>query len=458
MTTHAVTQFEYPASVKEVAQRLQSASGEAYLVGGAVRDILMGQSPKDFDFATQLPPEKVMALFPFAVPTGIKHGTVTVWLEPHGKGPSFEVTTYRTESDYSDGRHPDRVNFVQTIEEDLSRRDFTMNAIAIDPLNGRMMDPFDGHSDIQNHTIRTVGEAIARFREDGLRPMRAVRFAACLGFTIEAQTFNAITAALDVVNRVAVERIRDELIKLLGAPKPSIGFELMRNSGLLELILPELLEGVGMAQSHHHALSVYDHILAAVDAAEDQTARLSALFHDIAKPRTIGTKPNNPNEICFYRHDQVGAELTDVIMRRLKFSNDEREKIVSLVRNHMFWYDPIWSDGSVRRFVKRVGEESLDDLFKLRRADIIARGKNEDPIGEIAPLQTRIEAVLKDSRALTVKDLALNGQDVMKLLNIPASPTIGKALDFLLEQVMEKPHLNQQEALSTLLKETFKSR
>ena len=444
-----------PENVSKAADVLAQGGGEAFVVGGAVRDLLRGKTPGDFDLATNLAPAEVQKRFPFSVPTGIDHGTVTVWLNARGEGPGMEITTYRGEGGYSDGRHPDRIFFVSRIEDDLARRDFTINAIALSPLDGRLVDPFGGQLDLQARVLRAVGDPLVRFREDGLRSMRAVRFAATLEFVIEPLTFAAIAQTLDVTARVAAERLRDELLKMLTAPKPSQGFALMRDSGLLKLVLPELLEGVGMTQNHHHAYSVYDHVMACVDAAEGRTARLGALFHDIAKPRTRAPKESAPGEFSFYKHEHVGADLTDEVMRRLRFSNEERDKVTGLVRNHMFWYDASWSPGTVRRFVRRVGEQNLQDLYALRRADIAGRGRSEDPQSELAALETRVDAVLAESRAMKITDLAIDGEDVMRLSGRGPGRYVRDALEALLERVLEDPSLNAREALLAALPEVL---
>jgi len=445
--------FSLPDDVVEVSRRLRAAGGEAYLVGGAVRDLLRGVPAGDFDLATNLLPEQTAKSFPSSVPTGIEHGTITVWLNDRCQGKGFEITTYRGEGTYSDGRHPDQVIFMSRIEDDLARRDFTINAMALNPLTLQLVDPFDGQKDLIARLIRAVGDPKVRFCEDGLRSMRAIRFATCLDFNIDANTLAAISETLHTVEKVSIERLRDEFLKLLTAEKPSRGIELMRTTGLLAIILPELLEGVDLHQNHFHMFDVYQHTLAATDAAEGRTARLAALFHDIAKPRTAQQKPDIPGEHTFYRHDSVGAALTDVILRRLKFSNDEREKIVGLVAHHMFWYDPAWSDGSVRRFVRRIGTENLDDIYELRRADIIARGKGEDPSIELEPLQQRVVNVLEQSRAMKITDLAVNGKDVMEVLRVAPSPRVGEVLEQLLERVLEDPSLNHRERLLSLISE-----
>lgn len=441
-----------PRSVITATLALRKAAGEAFVVGGAIRDHFLGRPCHDFDIATNLRPEQVMQVFPHHVPTGLQHGTITIWDKPDKQGPGIEVTTYRGDGHYSDGRRPDQVVFHTNIREDLARRDFTMNAMAYDPVSDTVVDPFDGRADLERRVIRAVGDPLVRFTEDGLRSMRAVRFATVLGLELEEQTKAAIRPTLHVTQKVAMERLRDELLKLLMANKPSAGFELMRETGLLELILPELLLGYGMAQNSHHAYDVYHHVLACIDAGADLTARLGALFHDIAKPLTQAEKPQRPGEHSFHMHESIGAEHTDAIMRRLKFSNEQRERISALVRHHMFYYDPTWSDGTVRRFVNRVGEDLLDDLFALRRADIIGHGLGKDPEAEIAPLQARIAVVLQKSRAMKVTDLEVTGADVLTELQIPPSRRVREVLEELLAEVLEDPSKNQRDTLIQILR------
>ncbi len=346
-----------PADVLAVCHRLRGAGHEAHLVGGGVRDMLLGRPPADFDVATDAVPEAVMELFGknFAVPTGLKHGTVTV-LTDTAPPRHVEVTTFRGEGTYLDGRRPSSVTYVKSLTEDLARRDFTMNAIAYDPLADAVSDPFDGRGDLTRRLIRAVGDPIARFREDGLRPMRAVRQAAQLAFGIDPPTQAAIEPTLDVFRKVSAERIRDELLKMLAAPQPSRGLQLMRATGLLGEVIPELLEGVGCTQNRFHKHDVFEHTLHVVDETEgDAIRRLGALLHDVGKPRARQPREGAPGEFSFFQHEYVGAEMADEICRRLKLANADRERVVGLVKNHMFFYAPDWTDGTVRRFVRRVG-------------------------------------------------------------------------------------------------------
>jgi tRNA nucleotidyltransferase (CCA-adding enzyme) len=446
LTTAAARAFYGPAL--PVLRRLREQGHQAWLVGGGIRDLILGREPLDWDVATSAGPAAVMELWPQAVPTGVRHGTVTL---PLREGP-VEITTYRTEGPYTDGRHPDWVNFGASLEEDLARRDFTVNAMAFDPETATLVDPEGGIEDLAGRVIRTVGDPDARFREDGLRPLRGIRFAAVLEFSVDPETLAAIARARDGVARVARERVRDELLKLLGAPRPSIGIELLRQTGLLGGILPELLDEVGVAQNRFHAHDVYEHSLHAVDAVprERPLVRLAALLHDIGKPSTRAVVDG---EGTFYNHQRVGAEMARDILERLRFSRDDRDLVSHLVDEHMFHYTQEWSDGAVRRFLRRVGTESLDDQFQLREADNAARGVESGDAGTLGELRARIDAVLARREAIAVQDLAVQGDDVMRALGIGPGPEVGRALHALLDRVLEDPGLNERERLLALLGE-----
>ena len=445
-----------PADVRAVCQRLRQAGFEAFLVGGGIRDLLLGRPPADFDVATNAHPPQVMGLFGarFAIPTGLQHGTVTVVTEGDAGPRHVEVTTYRGEGAYIDGRRPSSVTYVGSLEEDLSRRDFTMNAVGYDPSSGELRDPFGGREDMAARRIRAVGDAEARFREDGLRPLRAVRQAAQLEFDIDPPTRDAIRPTLDVVRKVSAERVRDEMLKLLGARQPSRGIELMRVTGLLEVVLPELLESYGVTQNRFHKHDVYAHTLAVVDATEgDAITRLGALLHDIGKPRARQPREGAPGEYSFFKHEYVGAEMAEEVCRRWKLSNADRERVVAMVAHHMFFYTPEWTDGTVRRFVRKVGPDILPRLFALREGDIAGRGFEEDPESELGELRRRIAAVAAEDAAMRVSDLALDGRDVMRILDIPPSRAIGVLLERLLERVLDDPALNNAADLERVLRE-----
>lgn len=445
-----------PADVLAVCQRLRQAGHQAFIVGGSVRDLLLGRAPGDFDIATSAHPEATLQIFGnrYAIPTGLQHGTVTVLAGDATKQRHVEVTTFRGEGAYLDGRRPSTVTFSATLDEDLSRRDFTMNAIAYDPDTQAIVDPWDGQGDIGRKTIRTVGNAVLRFTEDGLRPMRAVRQAAQLGFVLEPATHAAIAETVASFRKVSAERIRDELRKLLLAPVPSHGLELMRQTGLLGEVLPEMLPTIGCIQNRFHKHDVYTHILATVDAAvPDHVIRMAALLHDLGKPKAQAPRENAPGEFTFFRHEQIGSEMAEAIGTRLKLSAEERKTIAALVAGHMFFYTPDWTDGTIRRFVRRVGPEMVPLLFALREADIASRGQGEDREGETRDLKARIAKVAADDAALRVTDLAIDGKDVMRLLGIPPSRRIGQILDDLLERVLDDPGLNQKDTLEALVRQ-----
>jgi tRNA nucleotidyltransferase (CCA-adding enzyme) len=443
---------QIPDDVVALCRRLHDAGFEAHLVGGGIRDMLIGRAPADFDVATRARPEEVVDLFgnTFAIPTGLQHGTVTVLTD--GPRRPVEVTTFRGEGAYLDGRRPSSVSYVRTLEEDLSRRDFTMNAVAYEPLTGRLSDPFGGQGDLGRRLVRAVGDPLARFSEDGLRPMRAVRQASQLEFEIEPATLAAIPRTLDVFRKVSAERVRDELLKLLAAPRPSRGIELMRVSGLLGEVIPELLEGVGCTQNRFHKHDVYRHTLAAVDGTRgDAVVRLGTLLHDVGKPRARQPREDAPGEYSFFRHEFIGKDMADDICRRLKLSTADRERVVALVAHHMFFYDPTASDGAIRRFVRRVGPDLLPALFALREGDVAGRGFGEDPEKEIGELKKRIAAVAADDAVLRVTDLAIDGRDVMRILGIAPGREIGVILERLLERVLDDPSLNETEKLQALV-------
>jgi tRNA nucleotidyltransferase (CCA-adding enzyme) len=443
-----------PNDVLAVCARLHQSGQEAFLVGGAVRDLLLGRDTADYDVATAALPQEVMRIFGrrFAVPTGLQHGTVTVITE---SGRHVEVTTYRGEGAYSDGRRPDEVRFLQRIEDDLARRDFTVNALAYEPRTGTFVDPFGGRADLAARLIRAVGQPLDRLREDGLRAMRAVRLVAQLDFAIDAATRAAIPQALDVFRKVSAERVRDELLKLLAAPRPALGLQLMLETGLLSEVVPELLPARGLTQNRFHRYDVLEHTFRAVEAtpSRDPVVRLGALLHDVGKPRAATPREDAPGEHSFFKHEIIGATMADDIAKRLRLSNRDRERVVNLVAQHMFYYQPEWSDGTVLRFLRRVGPENLDDLFALRAGDVAARGMGEDPEREIAELRTRAQAALAQQAALKVTDLAISGRDVMAVLACPPGPHVGQILALLLERVTDRPELNTPEGLRALVPE-----
>ena len=416
---------------------------ECYLVGGSVRDLLLGREVYDYDFATDARPGEIMKLFRRTVPTGIRHGTVSVLL----KGCQFEVTTYRADGTYLDGRRPESVRFSDELRIDVERRDFTINGLALEPLSGEVIDHVGGMEDLKEGRIRTIGDPVQRFSEDGLRPIRACRFAAALDFYIDPGTLEAIRDTLHVVKMVSPERIRDELMKILEAEKPSIGFEYLRESGILDIILPELAQCHGVAQNRYHIYDIYYHSIYSCDGApaEYPLIRLAALLHDIGKLPT--RQPGTDGDCTFYNHEVVGAKISRRIMKRLKFSNEQIDAVINLVLNHMFHYTDEWTDGAVRRFIRKVGTENIDDLFTLRMADRKGNGARRGLPAPIDRLRKRIEHVIEQDNAFSVRDLDINGNILMEELDLVPGPLIGRILNELLESVLDDPSLNSRETL-----------
>ncbi|MCR5731937.1 MAG: HD domain-containing protein [Sphaerochaetaceae bacterium] len=444
-----MTKYPLPDKIKALSEPFTKKGFSLYLVGGAVRDYLLGKENDDYDFTTDAKPEEVISLFPgHTIPTGIKHGTVTVRF----KGESYEITTFRADGEYSDGRHPDCVKFVRNIESDLERRDFTINAFACSVESGEILDLHGGKQDLAAGLIRAIGEPKKRFDEDALRMMRACRFASRLDFEIEEETFKAIVKDSSNITKVSAERIREELFKILSSDHPAKGLELMRKTGLMKYILPELLEGYGMAQKGMHKYDVYYHIINTVQAAADTHApfpvRLASLLHDIGKPRSRKIKDG---EVTFYSHEVISEKLAIDILNRLKCSNEEIALTCLLVRNHMFNYQSEWTDSAVRRFIMRVGIENMDNLFCLRVSDRLAiDGKVDEE--NLSELKERIDAEIARGSALTIKDLKVNGRDLINL-GIKPGPEMGNILSTLLERVIEEPKLNERETLLELVKE-----
>jgi tRNA nucleotidyltransferase (CCA-adding enzyme) len=441
-----------PDDVMAVLRRLRAAGKQAWLAGGAVRD-LMRQSreiPQDFDVATDALPEQVVKLFDRVVPTGIQHGTVTVLSGSH----KVEVTTFRGEGPYLDGRRPSSVTFLGDIDGDLARRDFTVNAMAWDPIDGTLRDPFGGATDLRRHLLRAVGDPLARFREDGLRALRAVRFACTLRLAIDPRTKRAIPQTLEVFRKVALERVRDELVKLLVRGEPaSRGLRLLLSTGLLAEVIPELLDSVHFVQNRYHAWDVWRHTLRCVDfAPRELVVRLAALLHDVAKPRCAQPKEGAPGEHTFYDHEKVGAIVAAEILTRLRFPRRDVDRVALLVREHNWHYQSEWNDATVRRVLARIGPTELPALWALRRADLKARGRLVDEgLANQAEAEARFQHEVDRASALKITDLAIGGEDVMRELGIPPGPRVGEILTSLLERVIDDPELNSRETLIRLL-------
>lgn len=450
VNTESVFTNALPRYVYAIAEKLTKNGYQVFVVGGAVRDILLGNKPKEFDMATDAHPQAVREIFSRTVPTGIKHGTILV-LEAGGE---VELTTFRSDGNYSDGRHPDEIHYADSIEEDVSRRDFTINAMAYDIQKKNIIDLFGGKEDLAGKLVRTVGEPHERFREDGLRVMRACRFSAKLSFAIETKTFRAIAECKDVFAKVSVERVREELNGILASSDPVRGIETMRTAGILAMVLPELEGGFGVEQNRFHAYDVYYHNLytcAAVESGEDEhtTAlmRLAGLLHDVAKP-VVKKKVKEDEDDVFYNHEVVGAAITRKIMRRLKYSNADIKFVDNLIRNHMFYYRDEWTDGAVRRFMRKVGLENIKPLIALRDADRIGNGKKRRGESEaIKKLLRRIDTVIEEENAMKVTDLAIDGDDLMREFDLKPGQIIGKTLNYLLECVLDEPALNEYDTL-----------
>jgi len=438
----AAVERALPAHVAAAAARLAAAGFRTVCVGGAVRDALLGiASANPWDLATAAPPERVLELWPDAVPTGLAHGTVTL---PHPGG-AVEITTFRTEGAYSDARRPDRVFYTESLAADLRRRDFTVNALAYDPAGRELVDGCGGLADLARGCLRAVGDPAARLTEDALRALRAARLVATHGFALEPATAAALPAVAPLLPRLSAERVRDELAKLLLGEAPDAGLEVLREAGLLGGVLPELAACVGVPQNRYHAHDVYRHTLATLRAAPPRPrVRWAALGHDLGKPATRAERA--AGEATFYGHAPLGGEITAALLDRLRFPRAERDAVVRLVREHLFDYREEWTDAAVRRFLARVGPENLADLFALRRADIVGTGVGEDDSG-IARLEARIGAVLARGEALTVAALAVDGADVMRTLGVGPGPRVGEVLRALLEEVLEDPARNTRERL-----------
>jgi len=444
--------IELPKLVVRVLKTLEEAGYEAYIVGGAVRNILSKKKVKDWDFTTKAKPEEILKLFKDAFYDNA-FGTVGV-AEKHlgGKGDGvLEITTFRTESSYSDRRRPDKVSWGKSLEEDLQRRDFTINAMAIKMQNLEIVDPYDGKKDLEKKIIKAVGKAEERFEEDALRMMRAIRIGAELGFTLEEKTFKAISKKNSLINEIAKERIRDELFKILKSDFPKEGILMLYSSGLLEHIMPELLKTREVQQAGHHTKDVWNHSIDALEGclSKDPIVRLATLLHDIAKP-TVKMDRGKGKEITFYNHEVAGARMVKVIARRLKMSKKDIDMLWLLVRWHMFAYDPKMTDKAIRRFIKRVGLENIEKMMMLRTGDRIGGG-SKPTSWRLEELKQRIKEVLYTP--MQIKDLKVNGNDVMKILKIKGGPKIGKVLEKLFDEVMDDAKKNEREYLLKRIKE-----
>ncbi len=447
--------MKLPKTVQDILNKLDKSGFKAYAIGGCVRDLLIGQEPKDWDITTKAKPEEIQKIFPDNFYEN-KFGTVTVKTKSKKDNlKEIEITTYRTEQTYTDKRHPDKIGFTDNVEEDLARRDFTFNALALNK-KGELLDLFNGQKDIEDKRLKAVGDAKERFGEDALRMLRAVRLAVELGFEIESKTLEAIKENSGWLQAIAKERIRDELIKMIMSNNPDKAIDLLKESKLLKYIIPELEKGIGVDQNLHHIYTVYQHVVLALKFAAKRKysleVRLAALLHDIAKPQTKRGKGPNAT---FYNHDHLGYKFTINILDRLKFPKKIIEKVALLVRNHMFVYgvDEV-TEAGVRRLLRRVGPENMDDLIDLRVADRLGSGCPKAVPYKIRHLRYVIEKVSKDP--ISARMLKINGNDLMKLMKMEGGPKLGLLIEALLAEVLEDPKLNTKTKLSKRAEELNK--
>lgn len=450
-----------PKEVKSIVLKLQKAGFEAFIVGGCVRDFLLKKIPNDWDITTNAKPDQIQKIFPKSF---YENRFFTVSVQTQSKKSNLkeiEITTYRSEAQYGDQRHPDLVKFAKNLEEDLSRRDFTINAMAIKIDSEKrkakrekltIVDPFEGQKDLKKKIIKAVGDPQKRFGEDALRMIRAVRLAVQLGFSIEEKTGLAIQKNSNSLKFISAERIRDELIKIMASENAAQGIELLRELSLLKYIIPELEQGYKISQNKHHLYDCYDHYLKSLEYAAkknfNQYVRIAALLHDIGKPIT---KQGQGKEATFYGHEVVGAKMAQKILERLKFPKKDIEKITKLVRYHLFYYHPDEvNESSIRKLLRGVGQESIEELIQLRMADRIGSGCPKAEPYKLRHLRYVIEKVSGDP--ISAKMLKLTGNDIMKILNIKPGPKIGQILDVLLGNVLDNPSNNKKQVLEKEVK------
>jgi len=453
MSLKSTSNSAIPAEIIATVETLEKGGFEAYLVGGCVRDLLLGRVPRDWDVTTNATPEQIRASFPKTVYENT-FGTVAV-INELATDPTLknvEVTPYRIESEYSDRRHPDRVKFSMKIEDDLQRRDFTINALAINLSKGAIKDTIDlygGFKDLKDKIMRTVGNPSDRFTEDALRMIRAIRLSVELGFTIETATKKAIQSYNKLIKDVSIERIRDEFVKIILSPEPKKGIEMLHETLILRHFIPELEQGIGVKQNQAHTFEVWEHLLRSLQHAADKgwdlEIRLAALFHDISKPKTRDVSPTT-KEFTFYGHEVAGSRETRKILERMKFSRATIEKMVKLVRWHMFFSDTEQiSLSAVRRMIVNVGRENIWDLMNLRICDRIGTGRPKENPYRLRKYKAMIEEALRNP--VSVGMLKIDGKKLMEGLSIQPGPKIGLILHALLEEVLDDPKLNTEEYL-----------
>ncbi len=458
--------FNIPKEVLKIVETLNKAGFEAYLVGGCVRDLILNKKPKDWDITTNAKPEEIQNLFEHTFyennfgTVGVVNDDIPSFAEASaGKEDetlkTVEITPYRLEAKYSDSRHPDSVSFSDKLEDDLKRRDFTMNAIAYDPIKDTIIDLYKGQEDIKDKTIRTVGNAEDRFNEDALRILRAVRFEAELGFQISKETEEAIKKTSDKLEKIAIERIKDEFVKIIMSDRPMDGIITLHRLDILKYIMPELEEGFGESQKGAHIYTIWEHNLRALQHAADKEwplhVRLAALMHDIGKPATKRFDKVK-KENTFYGHDVVGGKMANRIMKRLRFPSDITDVVTKLVRNHLFFSDiEKITLSAVRRIIRNVGPENVWDLMKIRACDRIGMGRPVEEPYRLRQYYAMIDQAMKDP--VSVGMLKIDGNSMMKDFGIKPGPRIGWMLHALLEEVLDDPSLNTEEYLNKRAKE-----
>ncbi len=438
-----------PNSVSQITKTLRNSGFEAFLVGGCVRDLILNKKPKDWDVTTNATPEQIISLFPKTFYENT-FGTVGVVNEEEEDESIriIEVTPYRLETTYSDHRHPDKVHYSQHIEDDLKRRDFTINAIALDPEKGEIIDLYKGQEDIASKTIKAVGDANERFKEDALRILRAVRFSSELGFTINNETSEALMFNVKLLEKIAFERIRDEFIKIIMSNEPMIGIIMSQKLGVLKYIIPELEESIGIDQNKAHSYTVWEHLLRSMQHAVDKgwglEIRLAALLHDIGKPRSRRKGQNG--EWTFYGHEVVGAKMSQIILERLRFPKKTIEQVVTLVRWHMFFSDTEQiTPSAVRRMIQNVGKENIWNLMNIRMCDRIGTGRPKENPYRFRKYKAMIDEVMRDP--VSVAMLKINGKRIMEITKMDPGRKVGYILNALMEEVLEKPELNSEKYL-----------
>lgn len=442
-------EFPVPLEVRSVTSALREAGYEAYLVGGCVRDLMLGRTPKDWDVTTNATPEDIQRVFPDSF---YENDFGTVGVKTGSEDPRLsivEVTPYRTESGYTDKRRPDQVSFGDNLSDDLARRDFTINAIALDDAKGQIVDPYNGQKDIERRVLKTVGSPTQRFEEDALRLMRAVRLVAELDFALDADTAAAIQEKGKNLTHISKERIRDEFVRILNSDQPMMAIILAQQLGILEYIAPDLIRGIGVDQNQAHSFDVFGHLLRALQHAADKgwsfDIRLAALFHDVSKPETRRWS-DEKRDWTFHGHEVVGAKVTKKALEDMRFSRETIEKVTKLVRWHMFFSDPDQITlSAVRRMIRNVGEENIWDLLNLRICDRIGTGRPKEQPFRFRKYKAMVEEALRDP--ISVAMLKTDGSRIMQKFGIAPGPRIGWTLSALLEEVLDDPKKNTQDYL-----------